>query len=133
MEAEIITFEYLEALLHFVYSIMLIFCLSYFLYYKRGGKPEFILVFLGVGAVVFQFCLLLKSTTLSLGLAFGLFALFTLIRFRSRRIEIREMVYLFASVGIAALDGLIGEGPFYQVYSLGFVNNPGFILWRIPQ
>jgi len=95
--------------------MLVIIAVSYFLYLKRGGKPEFFLVYMLVGAVVFQFCHLLKFMPISIGFAFGLFALFSMMRFRSRTIDVRDLTYLFFTIGIAALDGLITEEPFYHI------------------
>lgn len=121
MELNTLQFDFADSLWQFLYTMLLISCISFFLYLRRGGKPEFVLVFLVVAAIVFQFCHLLKTMTISLSLAFGLFALFSLMRFRSRPIALRDLTYLFVSIGIAVLDGLIVNEPFYEIMIWDFL------------
>ena len=115
MNLETLQFNLSASLLQFIYAMLVIIAVSYFLYLRRGGKSEFFLVYMLVGAVVFQFCHLLKTMPISIGFAFGLFALFSMIRFRSRLIDVRDLTYLFFTIGIAALDGLITDEPFYHI------------------
>ncbi len=103
-----------ENLALFFYTMALISCISFFLYYKRDGEKVYLFTYMAIGAVVFELCVLLKSMTLDLGFAFGLFAVFSLIRFRTNQVPARELTYLLVSVGIAALDGLTTNEPFIE-------------------
>jgi hypothetical protein len=115
MQLSKIQFGIAENLLVFIYSMAIIICISYFLYYKRGGKKEFLFTYIAIGAVVFQLCVLLKTLTLDLGFAFGLFAVFSLIRLRTNQVQVREMAYLFVTAGIAVLDGLVTDEAFHVI------------------
>lgn len=84
----------------------IIFLIAYFLYYRRNGKSEHLFTYLVVGAIVFSICILLKSITLDIGFALGLFAVFAILRYRTGQLSVREVTYLFVVVGIAVLDGL---------------------------
>jgi hypothetical protein len=104
----------LSNLVLFIYSMVVIGLISYLLYFKRGGKPQYLFTNLLVGVIVFQICLVLKNIPLNLGFALGLFAVFGIIRYRTTPILPREMTYLFIAIGIAATNGLLaGKGPFY--------------------
>ncbi|MFZ4608844.1 MAG: DUF4956 domain-containing protein, partial [Gemmataceae bacterium] len=54
----------------------------------------------------FIICYLLSSATIKIGFAFGLFAIFSIIRYRSVSVPIREMAYLLTSVTIGILNAL---------------------------
>jgi len=56
---------------------------------------------------------LLHSAEISMGFAFGLFAVFSMLRYRTESITIKEMTYLFLVISIALLTavgpiGLVG-------------------------
>lgn len=108
MEYSILNPMNIAYLVRFLYTMSLIFIISYFLYYKRNGKSDHLFTYLVVGAVVFSICILLKSITLDIGFALGLFAVFAILRYRTGQLSVREVTYLFVVVGIAVLDGLTG-------------------------
>ena len=56
---------------------------------------------------------LLSSVKLELGFALGLFALFTIIRFRTGTIPIKEMTYLFVVIGVAVINALANKKVSY--------------------
>jgi hypothetical protein len=58
-------------------------------------------------------CFLLSSVKLELGFALGLFALFTIIRFRTGTIPIKEMTYLFVVIGVAVINALANKKVSY--------------------
>jgi len=55
---------------------------------------------------VFLVCILLNSLKLKIGFAFGLFAVFSIIRYRTEQIPIKEMTYLFVIIIIAVINAL---------------------------
>jgi hypothetical protein len=52
---------------------------------------------------------LLESVKLQLGFAFGLFAIFGIIRYRTLSIPIKEMTYLFILIGISVINALANK------------------------
>ncbi|MBC6906683.1 DUF4956 domain-containing protein [Saccharophagus sp. K07] len=52
---------------------------------------------------VFFVTYLLSGIELSMGFAFGLFAVFAMLRYRTEPITIREMTYLFVSIGVSLM------------------------------
>tara|TARA_B110000977_G_C10925225_1_gene434790 strand:- start:439 stop:891 length:453 start_codon:yes stop_codon:yes gene_type:complete len=48
----------------------------------------------------------LSSVDISMGFAFGLFAIFSMLRYRTESIDIKEMTYLFLVIAIALLSGV---------------------------
>lgn len=74
-----------------------------FCYYRfsqhRTNASSFILFGMGV----FLVTSLLHSAEVSMGFAFGLFAVFSMLRYRTESISIKEMTYLFLVIAIALL------------------------------
>lgn len=77
-----------------------------FCYYKfsqhRANASSFMLFGLGV----FLVTSLLHSAQVSMGFAFGLFAVFSMLRYRTESISIKEMTYLFLVIAIALLSAV---------------------------
>lgn len=60
---------------------------------------------------VFLVTFLLHSVDLSMGFAFGLFAVFAMLRYRTEPISVREMTYLFVVIGLALLCSIAPVSP----------------------
>jgi uncharacterized membrane protein YccC len=70
------------------------------------------------GTGVFLLTHLLQGVEISMGFAFGLFAIFAMLRYRTESISIRNMTYLFLVIVVSLLNGV---GPLTFV-SAAFVN-----------
>lgn len=88
--------------LHLFFSLILVFVL----YYQKSKRRTYAFSFLLIGAVVFLLSFLLSDIKIKLGLALGLFAIFGIIRYRTLQIPIREMTYLFTTIGMAVINAL---------------------------
>lgn len=96
----------------FAINIIWIFLIARLLYYPKQRKPEYLFSYCLIGSVVFIVCSLLKSVTLTTGFAVGLFAIFAVLRYRTRPIPVKEMTYFFIIIGISVGNAL-GEKVSY--------------------
>ena len=62
-----------------------------------------------LSTIVFLLLFLLSSVKLQVGLALGLFAIFGILRYRTRQIPIREMTYLFLVIGLSVINALANK------------------------
>lgn len=60
-----------------------------------------------MGLTTFLLCYLLSDVKLDIGFSLGLFAILTIIRFRTVNISTKRMTYLFVVVGISVLNSLV--------------------------
>jgi hypothetical protein len=98
MESTVDTHFLVRLIINLVSVCVLIRC--YYAYSKhRENAASFILF--GVG--VFLVTALLHSVTVSMGFAFGLFAVFSMLRYRTEALGIKEMTYLFLVIAMALL------------------------------
>ena len=102
-----IRFESLELFLRFIIQLSVLTIISRAIYYRANHKLNYMFAQIVAGVVVFLLCGLLFAVELQLGFALGLFAVFAIINFRTATIPVKEMTYLFAVVGISAINGLI--------------------------
>jgi hypothetical protein len=90
----------------FALNALVIFLLVRIIYYPRHRNKDFLFSFFLFNIINFIICYLLSSATIKIGFAFGLFAIFPIIRYRSVSVPIREMAYLLTSVTIGLLNAL---------------------------
>jgi hypothetical protein len=90
----------------FALNAFVIFLLVRIIYYPRHRNKDFLFSFFLFNIINFIICYLLSSATIKIGFAFGLFAIFSIIRYRSVSVPIREMAYLLTSVTIGILNAL---------------------------
>ncbi len=67
--------------------------------------------FLLFGVGVFIVTNLLHSVEISMGFAFGLFAVFSMLRYRTESISVKEMTYLFLVIAMSLLSAVSNLNP----------------------
>ena len=72
----------------------------------RRSRPEYLFTFLVFTALAYLATSLLRDVQLTLGFSFGLLAVFTIMRFRSVMIPVREMTYLYVSIMLPFANAL---------------------------
>lgn len=91
------------------YGLNMIFIFIFIiLIYNRYRRLEqgFIFTYFMFNTIVFFVSFMLSAITLSIGFAFGLFAIFGILRYRTELIPIREMTYLFGAITLGLINGL---------------------------
>ena len=97
---------FIPTFLKFIYTIAVVFILARFLYYPGKGQKEYLFTLILLSVIISELCILISRVDMSFGFALGIFAIFSLIRYRTAPISPREMTYIFLSVGIAAKNHL---------------------------
>jgi len=98
-----------ELLLRFVLNICVVVFIVRYLYYPVTKRKDYLFSFLLISILVFLICFLLESVKLQIGFAFGLFAIFGILRYRTNAIPIKEMTYLFVLIGISVINALVNK------------------------
>ena len=94
-----------------------------FTYYRVSRRRDYLFTFYLLGSIVFFICFSLKKLDIDTGMGLGLFAIFSIIRYRTSQIDIREMTYLFLVIGLSVVNALASKK--ISMIELGIVN--GFI------
>lgn len=122
--------DFFELALRLALNTLVVFLISNKVYLKNNNNREFYFGYNTIAIVTFLMCFLLSSVKLELGFALGLFALFTIIRFRTGTIPIKEMTYLFVVIGIAVINALANKKVSYT--ELLFANSIViFFVWYL--
>lgn len=83
-------------------------------YYPKCKKGEYFFTFILIAISIFLLIYLLGGVKLKTGFALGLFAIFSIIRYRTEQVSIREMTYLFIIIAMSAINGLVIEELTYS-------------------
>ena len=89
------------------------------IFYRHSPIRNSMFGFFMFGTGVFLVTHLLQGVEISMGFAFGLFAIFAMLRYRTESISIRDMTYLFLVIVISLLNGV---GPLTAA-SAAFINS----------
>jgi len=98
--------NFLGIMLRFVINLIFLFILIRVLYFRYTKKEKFLFTFFLMGIMVFFICSMLGAVQLDISFAFGLFAIFAILRFRTRMVSIKDMAYIFATIGISMMNSL---------------------------
>lgn len=96
----------LQLLLKLAIDLAAIFIIVALIYYPRMKDKDYFFTFFVFNLLIFLVCHFMNSLELSLGLGFGLFALFGILRYRTITVPIKEMTYLFTVITIAIINSL---------------------------
>lgn len=98
-----------ELLFKFGVNTMVLFVLIRLIYYPIHRKKDYLFTYFLFNTLIFFLCVLLNSVKLSIGFAFGLFAIFGVLRYRTEQISIKDMTYLFATISVAVINALASK------------------------
>lgn len=88
------------------------------IYYHIYRKRDFFFTFFLINFVVFLLTFMLEKSAFTIGSAFGLLAAFSLLRFRTETISIKDMTYLFIIMTIGLVNAIMNA----RYWELGLLN-----------
>jgi hypothetical protein len=98
-----------DMLLRFVLHMAMVILIVRVLYYPITRRKDYMFSFMLISMLIFLLCFLLENVKLQLGFAFGLFAIFGILRYRTLAIPIKEMTYLFLLIGLSVINALANK------------------------
>jgi hypothetical protein len=75
-------------------------------YYRRHRRSDYVFSCMVINLVTFLLCFVTQRSSVQLGFALGLFAVFGILRYRTESLPIRDLTYLFAAIGLAIFNGM---------------------------
>ena len=81
----------------------------HFLYYKKSKRRDFYFTFMIISMAIFFLVYLMMGMDrgkATMGVGLGLFGIFSIMRYRTESVPIREMTYLFLIISLSAINGL---------------------------
>lgn len=93
---------FMRLLVDFASVIVLIRCIYFPIYRNR----ENVFTFFIFNAIIFFITFLLNKVEMSMGAAFGLFAVFSMLRFRTEDISTKDMTYMFLVIALGLINAV---------------------------
>jgi len=106
--------ELLNLIIRFGFNLSIAFIIIKLIYQRNpANNLDFVFTYFMFNSLIFFFAFLLGNITINLGFAFGLFAVFAILRYRTDPIPIKEMTYLFIVITIGVINALSGAEVSY--------------------
>jgi hypothetical protein len=103
------------------------------IYHLASKRRDYVFTFMLVSTSVFFLCKLLSGVEIEMGFALGLFAIFSIIRYRTDAIPIREMSYLFIVITLSVINALAPQATDWGIIAVANIGIWGlaFVLERL--
>ncbi|WP_430817653.1 DUF4956 domain-containing protein [Carboxylicivirga sp. RSCT41] len=113
-EANVFYFEFHEVLIRFVINLLVILLITWIRYRENIANRQFAPSFIMMGISIFLTCSYLGMVKVELGIVLGLFAVFSILRFRTKNVPFYEMVNLFVIISTSAINALANFPNVYR-------------------
>jgi len=117
--------ETVKLTIRFAYSLALditaMFIIFGLIYFPNYRNKEFMFTFFLFNIIIFIITFVLNKTSISMGAAFGLFAVFSMLRYRTEGISMKEMTYLLIAIALGLINAIGLDILPISVFNLIFV------------
>jgi hypothetical protein len=88
-------------------NLLIAVLIARFIYYPATQERQYVLTFVTFSTITYFVLGLLTSVDLSIGVGFGLFAIFSVLRYRADEMPAREMTYLFVFIALPIMNSVL--------------------------
>lgn len=119
--------DLLQMLLHICLNFLVIFILVHFLYFPKSKQRNFYFTFMMISLAIFllvyymMFALEDMKSKTSMGIGIGLFGIFSIMRYRTDAMPVREMTYLFVVVALSVVNAIGANIEFVELVAANFI------------
>lgn len=97
----------LNLLIGFVLNLIVAVMIVRFIYYPARQNKNYVFTFLAFNTIIYFVMSALANSTVGVGVGFGLFAIFSVLRYRTITMPTREMTYLFTVIGLPVMNSVL--------------------------
>ena len=91
-------------LLGFLVNFIVAVIIVRLIYYPRTKDKRYVFTYLTFSTVIYFVVSLMTNITIGIGVGFGLFAIFRIVRYRTEPMPVREMTYLFVLMSLPVMN-----------------------------
>ena len=95
----------------FALNFAVVFIVVRCFYFPKSQRRDYLFTYILMSISIFLLIFILNDVKFKTGFALGLFAIFSIIRYRTDSMPVREMTYLFAVIAISVINAVIGGVP----------------------
>jgi len=118
----------IDSAVGFALNLAAAFVIVRLIYFPQRRNREYVFTFFAFNTIIFFVMGLLNSANLGVGVGFGLFAIFSVLRYRTATIPIREMTYLFVIIAQPVVNSLLLSQDAYAEFILANGATMGVLL-----
>jgi hypothetical protein len=102
--------DFANFLVSFGFNFLVALLVVRFVYYPSTHNKRYVFTFLAFNTVIYFVLSFMNSIEIGIGVGFGLFAIFSILRYRTDPIPIREMTYLFVIAALPVMNSASSNG-----------------------
>lgn len=103
------TADLLDLLFRFAFNFLIAYIIIRLIYYPTHKNKDYLFTYFLFNIIIFILCYMMRNTQLEIGVAFGLFAVFSILRYRTLNVGIMDMAYLFLIISVGVINSLSNE------------------------
>ena len=100
---------YIILVISFLLNFAVVFVVTHCFYYPKSQRRDYYFTFMLMSIATFLLLFSLNDVKLKSGIALGLFAIFSIMRFRTESMPVREMTYLFVLITTSVVNAMLGQ------------------------
>jgi hypothetical protein len=90
------------------------------IYFRHYRRTDLFLTFFAFNVTIFLIAYLLNKVEMTMGAAFGLFAVFSMLRYRTENISTKDMTYIFIVIAVGLVMS-ISKGGWDELGLIGLI------------
>jgi len=106
--------SFIDLIVRLIFNSAVAFVILHYIYRQYNKKKSFIFNLFIFNLIIFGLSTVLTRIDLSVGSGFGLFAIFTMMRYRSEQINMKDMAYLLIMIGLGFINSASYEVVGYE-------------------
>jgi hypothetical protein len=100
-------------LVNFSFNLIVALLVVRFIYYPSTHNKHYVFTFLAFNSIIYFVLYFMSSIEIGIGVGFGLFAIFSILRYRTDPMPIREMTYLFIIAALPVMNSIGLDGSLW--------------------
>ena len=105
--------DFANFILGFSFNLLVAVLVVRFIYYPSTHNKSHVFTFLAFNTVIYFVLSFMASVEVGVGVGFGLFAIFSILRYRTETMPIREMTYLFIISALPVMNSASSNGDIW--------------------
>ena len=98
--------DFWRVMIRFGITLIYLFILLRVIYFRYSKNDSSLFIFFSMGIMIFFLGTMMHVVYFEIGMAFGLFAIFHILRFRTRTFPVKDMAYMFTTIGLSLINSL---------------------------
>jgi Domain of unknown function (DUF4956) len=98
--------DFWGVMMRFGITLIYLFILLRVVYFRYSRNVMSFFIFFSMGIMIFFLGTMMHVVYFEIGMAFGLFAIFHILRFRTRTFPVKDMSYMFTTIGLSLINSL---------------------------